>query len=216
MVPIGVDLQLFKKKNREIARKRFGLPINKDLILYLGRLDPIKGPDLFITTVLELSNRKNLEAWVVGGEKYTYEKQLLQTQSSVLTLNEKIRFFEPVPHQQLPWLYSAADILIVPSYYESFSMVTAESLATGTPVIASDVAGPASLIEDGKSGFLISPGNSTEFGSKINYLLDSKEILEKMSAYAPSTVSHLAWPRIIEKIINTYEIAINSAERIPL
>ena len=94
-------------------------------------------------------------------------------------------------------------------------MVTAESLATGTPVIASDVAGPASLIEDGKSGFLISPGNSTEFGSKINYLLDSKEILEKMSAYAPSTVSHLAWPRIIEKIINTYEIAINSAARIP-
>ena len=131
------------------------MPINKDLILYLGRLDPIKGPDLFITTVLELSNRKNLEAWVVGGEKYTYEKQLLQTQSSALTLDEKIRFFEPIPHQQLPWLYSAADILIVPSYYESFSMVTAESLATGTPVIASDVAGPASLIENGKSGFLI-------------------------------------------------------------
>jgi len=216
VVPIGVDLQLFKKKNRETARNRFGLPANKDLILYLGRLDPIKGPDLFINTVLKLSSRKNLEAWVVGGEKYTYEKQLLQTQSSVLTLDEKIRFFEPIPHQQLPWLYSAADILIVPSYYESFSMVTAESLATGTPVIASDVAGPASLIEDGKSGFLIKPGNATEFASKINYLLDSNKTLENMSAYAPSTVSHLAWPRIIEKIINTYEIAINSPERIPL
>ena len=95
-------------------------------------------------------------------------------------------------------------------------MVTAESLATGTPVIASDVAGPASLIENGKSGFLIKPGNATEFASKINYLLDSNKTLENMSAYAPSTVNHLAWPRIIEKIINTYEIAINSPERISL
>lgn len=216
VVPIGVDIELFQKKNRETARKRFGLPLNKDLILYLGRLDPIKGPDLFIETVLKLANRKNLEAWVVGGEQNTYEKQQLQNQSSNLTLNEKIRFLEPIPHQQLPWLYSAADILVVPSYYESFSMVTAESLATGTPVIASDVAGPASLIKDGESGFLIKPGDSNEFASKINYLLDSKSTLEEMSLRAPTTVSHLAWPNIIEKIINTYKVAINSVERISL
>ncbi len=216
VVPIGVDLELFQKKHRATARKRFGLPLDKDLILYLGRLDPIKGPDLFIDTVLKLASRENLEAWVVGGENHTYEKQQLQTQSSVLTLNDKIRFFEPIPHQQLPWLYSAADILVVPSYYESFSMVTAESLATGTPVIASDVAGPASLIKHGESGFLIKPGDSNELASKINYLLDSKSTLEKMSLHAPNTVSYLAWPKIIEKIINTYELAINSVEPISL
>ena len=95
VVPIGVNLELFQKKNRATARKRFRLPLDKDLILYLGRLDPIKGPDLFIDTVLKLASRENLEAWVVGGENYTYEKQQLQTQSSVLTLNDKIRFFEP-------------------------------------------------------------------------------------------------------------------------
>ena len=95
-------------------------------------------------------------------------------------------------------------------------MVTAESLATGTPVIASNVAGPASLIKDGESGFLIKPGDSNEFASKINYLLDSKSTLEEMSLRAPTTVSHLAWPNIIEKIINTYKVAINSVERISL
>ena len=117
VVPIGVDLELFQKKNKKAARERFKLPLNKDLILYLGRLDPIKGPDLFIDTALKLSNRENLEAWVVGGEEYTYEKQQLQAQPSVLTLKEKIKFFDPIP--QIPFVVSLRTFFCIP-YLSTF------------------------------------------------------------------------------------------------
>jgi glycosyltransferase involved in cell wall biosynthesis len=128
-----------------------------------------------------------------------------------LGIEDRVTFFDPVPHEELPWLYAAVDMLVVPSYYESFSMVTAEALASGTPVIASDVSGPASLIHDGLSGYLVQPGDIKTFAQRIELLLDDTSLRETLARSAPATVAHLDWQTVAEKIISAYSATLDGA-----
>jgi glycosyltransferase involved in cell wall biosynthesis len=130
-------------------------------------------------------------------------------------LDERVTFVGSVLHEELPWYYSAASVQVVPSYYESFSMVTVEALASGTPVIASDVGGPATLVRDGVAGFLVPPADEAAFADRIAALLDDPELRRRFSEAAPATVSHLTWGSAADRIVGVYASALEGVGEIP-
>ncbi len=211
VIPIGVDFSLFQPRNRTQARQRVGIPAGEEALLYVGRLDPIKGAELLLHAASLLRERPRLHVRIVGGEQKPGERARLEQCARKLGIEDRASFFDPVPHEELPWLYAAVDMLVVPSYYESFSMVTAEALASGTPVVASDVGGPASLVHDGLSGYLVQPGDIRAFAQRIELLLDDTSLRETLAHHAPDTVAHLDWPTVAERIIEAYSATLDGA-----
>jgi glycosyltransferase involved in cell wall biosynthesis len=100
---------------------------------------------------------------------------------------------------------------VVPSYYESFSMVTAEALACGTPVVAADVDGPASLVRDGVSGYLVPPGDAEALAKSIARVLGDRTLRQRLADQAPATVAHLGWPAVADRVIGLYTAVLNGA-----
>jgi len=204
IIPIGVNRDIFYPHKKSKAREHFKINPEEEIILYLGRLDPIKGANVFIDIAHKLKHRKNLRSFIVGGEANGLTQKNLALLTKDLNISERVTFLNPISHGDLPVLYSAVDMLVVPSYYESFSMVTAESMASGTPVIASNVSGPASLIDDGKTGFLVAPGDGNEFARRIEIFLDEPSLRKKIILSLPNSIAHLEWSLISEKIIKVY------------
>jgi D-inositol-3-phosphate glycosyltransferase len=211
VVPIGVDTSLFQPQDRVEARRRLGIPLDGEVVLFVGRFDPIKGVRLLPEIASCLRDRPQLRLLAVGGDQMPGETGRLLQHAHDLGVEDKLCVLPPAPHEELPWYYSAADVQIVPSYYESFSMVTAEALACGTPVVASNVGGPASLVKDGLSGFLTPPGDAEALATKVRGLLDNEDMRRDMAAHARETVTHLAWPAVTDRITQLYAASLDNA-----
>ena len=139
LVPCGVDLSVFCPLDQEAARNRLGLNGEK-ILLYVGRVEPLKGLDLLVETVAQMDSEDGARVMVVGadvngGQEMDRVKQLAKERD----LENQIDFVGQVDHMELPLYYNAADVCVVPSYYESFGLVALESMACGTPVVATRV-----------------------------------------------------------------------------
>jgi D-inositol-3-phosphate glycosyltransferase len=148
-------MELFHPVDRGAARQKLGLTDEK-ILLFVGRIDPLKGIEQLIKTVPLLKNIYNLKLIVVGGDENSKaELEELQKQAAELNIGDSITFQGMVKQEQLPYYYSAADICVVPSYYESFGLVALESLACGTPVVAADVGDLRNIIREGETGYVV-------------------------------------------------------------
>ena len=156
-----------------------------------------------------------MRVMLVGGDQDDGDSVRLREFAQELGLDRQVTFVGSVLHEELPWYYSAASVQVVPSYYESFSMVTAEALASGTPVIASDVGGPATLVQHGVAGYLVPPADETALAARIAEVLDDRTLRDSFSEAAPSTVSHLAWESVVDRIVDIYASALEGMEEIP-
>ena len=140
IVPLGVDLSLFRPVDRDWARRHTGIGAGEKVILYVGRIDAIKGIERLVRAVIELPDKRGVTLVIVGGDSHSEDEvERLKDMARAHGALGMLDFRGLVEHEQLPFFYNAADICAVVSYYESFGLVALEALACGTPVIASDV-----------------------------------------------------------------------------
>src|SRR5688572_12153367 len=163
VVPCGVDTGLFTPGSRADARAALGLD-DDPVILYAGRIAPIKGLDTLLDAVGRLRGRgRRLRLIVAGGdadEPLDGHEAALRRHAERLRLADCVRFIGAQPQPALRTYYVAADVTVLPSYYESFGMVALEAMACGSPVIASRVGGLVTTVRDGVTGFLVPDGDA--------------------------------------------------------
>lgn len=158
VIPCGVNLELFHPGNRQAARQQLGLTPQDEVVLYVGRFAPLKGVDTLIRAAARLQpTHPHLKWFIVGGDDPddAASRNLLSLVEQ-LNLQQVVDFKGRIAQHHLPTYYRAADLMALPSHYESFGLVVLEALACGTPVVATAVGAAADLIQQGVNGTLIS------------------------------------------------------------
>jgi D-inositol-3-phosphate glycosyltransferase len=195
-IPCGIDLELFQPRDPATARQQLGLPAEKTVILWVGRLEKLKGVDILVSAAAQLSNRE-VTLLLVGGDDGAADlRRELEEQAAAEGIGANVRFEGAVAHDTLPLYYSAADVVVVPSYYESFGLVAVEAMACGTPVVASRVGGLVSTVVDGVSGYLIPWRCPEPFAEKLEVLLNNPELRTNFGLAARRSVERFGWARI--------------------
>lgn len=218
VIPLGVDLALFKPIPRSEAMKAIGLelPENHRLILFVGRLDPLKGLDSLFKamcklTELEPTLAKNLCLTVIGGDvdedqaNLSSELECLEKLKEEVGMKDLIAFLGSRAQDMLPYYYSSAEVCVVPSHYESFGLVALEAMACGTPVIASRVGGLQHTIEDGETGFLVPAGDPDALAEKLRLILLDHELRTRLAMRARQRAQTYTWQSVADHILSLYE-----------
>ena len=204
VIPCGVNLDLFKPINKEIARCHLGLN-GETIILFVGRMVPLKGIDKLLKAMTYLERERKIELLLIGGDEHSQKEiQRLKILSKSLKINKSVIFLGLVKQEMLPFFYSAADLCVVPSYYESFGLVVLESLACGTPVVATKVGGAESVIQHGKTGYVVRDNDSCRLADKIALLLSTSNGNTEFAGLVRASVTKYSWSNITEAIIEEY------------
>ena len=206
VVPCGVNLDLFRPLDRNTARRRIGAGPDEKLVLFVGRFAPEKGLDRLLQAVARLKHIHKLRLIVVGGdgERDAAYRRMLEL-SRACGIADRVAFTGRIDQADLPPYYSAADLLALPSSYESFGMVALEAMACGTPVIASRVGGLQYTVEDGRTGFLIPEGDWRLLADRICEVVETPPLRERLVAAAKKKVRQFSWPAITKKILSLYD-----------
>ncbi len=200
VIPCGVNLGLFQPVGKEMAKRQMGLADDK-IILFVGRIEPLKGIEQLLKTMPYLKNIQGLRLVIIGGDEYSQpEIEKLQRLSRELHIQDLITFRGLIKHEQLPYFYSAADACVIPSYYESFGLVALEALACGTPVVATDVGNLKNIIRQGETGYVVTDNNPQDLADKIALLL-AKPTDTKSALSIRASVERFSWPNIAEAIV---------------
>lgn len=191
----GANLKRFMPTPQLLARRVLRISSNRMIVLYVGRFERRKGIDTLLSAMYELAarmpeKRKILRLYISGGEPKRRwknelnaekdERERLKKIVDQLGIADMVRIIGGVDRETLPFYYSAADVTVVPSYYEPFGLVPIESMACGTPVVASNVGGMKWTIKDGKTGFLAKARDPVSFAEKIRYILDHTSVSKHM------------------------------------
>lgn len=184
VIPPGVDTDLFRPIGKAQAQAEIGMEPDTKSILAVGRIDPVKGFDTLLAAIKILLNRHpaltdTLCLTIVGGDmdqdKSVWSKELTRLESlrRALNLTTTVRFIPPQPQERLPFYYNAADVVVMPSHYESFGMVALEAVACATPVIATDVTGISQVLKGLPQGHIVSANNPVALAGEIYHVLSN-------------------------------------------
>ena len=196
VLPGGVDVETFHPMDRAEAKRRLGLD-GKRVLLCVGRFDPLKRYDLAVSAAALLQERHRVEVVLVGGDlERDPEAGRLSKLAASLKMDGNVRFAGTVPHGELPWHYSAADVLLAPSYYESFGLVALEAMACGTPVVAARTGGLSTLVRDGETGYLVPLHTPECYADRIEVLLANDALREAMGRAGRRRAEALAWDAV--------------------
>jgi len=212
VIPCGVNLRRFMPRDRWEARVQLGFQPDKPLLLFVGRLDPFKGPDVFLKAAAMMQEKAQIV--IVGGNiNGDPEIEQLRQLACELKISRRVSFLGSRPQEELPLIYSAADITVMPSYHESFGLAAVESLACGTPVVATRAGGLMTVVRHGETGYLVArcPGF---FAERLDSLLSEPETLESMRQAARSSVLAYSWQGVAEHMRVVYEDALNDIEEL--
>jgi len=211
LVTPGVDLALFRPLNPLEARKRLGLNGEK-VLLYVGRVEPLKGLELLLRAAAHLETCKEVRVLVVGGNPdKDQEIDRLRHLAQDLNVEGMLDFVGRVEQNDLPLYYSAADVCVFPSYYESFGLAALESMACGTPVVASRVGGLPSIIRHGHTGYLKSWRCPEAFANALEMILSSSGLQRSMGLAARRRAECMGWDKVATKIAKVYESLVAEA-----
>jgi D-inositol-3-phosphate glycosyltransferase len=210
----GVDLSVFRPLDRVAARTALGLPQDAHVLLFAGRIQPLKAPDVLLRAVAELlaqtpSLRSRLVVPIVGGPSGSgleHPESLAQL-ATELGLDDVVRFVPPVAQADLARWCAAATLVAVPSYNESFGLVAVEAQATGTPVLAAAVGGLTTVVRDGHSGLLIEGHEPRDWAAALRRVIEDDALHERLSRGAVEQARHFAWERTAERTLEVYEKA---------
>ena len=199
----GVDLARFRPMSQCQSREHLGYGEEKN-ILFVGRLEPLKGLDNLFRAVASLENSNSIRLNVVGGDENSEEKARLQALASRMKLNSSIRFIGKVSQEELPVHYNAADVCVLPSHYESFGLAALEAAACGRPVIASDVGGIPTIVLDSKTGYLVPSRRPDLMAERLCTLLKDDVLRANLGAAARIHAETLSWDRSVESLLARY------------
>jgi len=225
VVEPGVDLDRFRpapagrgEQVRRRARRAFGLPETGPVVTFVGRLQPLKAPDVLLRAAAELRRREPelaapLTVVVAGGPSGTglEHPTALSELAGSLGISSQVRFLPPQPANTLPDLYRASDLVAVPSYNESFGLVALEAQACGTPVVAAAVGGLVTVVQDGCSGLLVDGHDPAEWARVLARLLAAPAWRAELARGAVAHARNFSWDRTAEGLLAVYREAV--AER---
>lgn len=209
LVPCGVDTSRFFPRNWQDCRQTLGLSVTTPVLLYVGRFHPQKGIDTFLEAAALISRGTKVQVVLVGGchkkRKDAQNFQEVQSRVERLELTDCTTFLGNLDHDQLPLAYCAADVCVVPSHYESFGMVAIESMACGTPVVASKVGGLRYTIRDRETGLLVPAKCSQSFAEAIQYVIDNPGLGRQFGIQGLQNVQkHYTWPTVAKSLARVY------------
>jgi D-inositol-3-phosphate glycosyltransferase len=220
VVPCGVDLSLFTPgtpgtpmvQSQQQARKKLGLKPQQPVLLFVGRLDPFKGPAVLLRAAAMMQEEAQIV--IVGGDLTgDSELETLRKLAAHLHISQRVHFLGARPQHELPLLYRAADVTVVPSYHESFGLVAVESLACGTPVVATRAGGLTTVVRHGETGYLV-PRCPGFFAERLDTLLQNPDLLERMRMAARPSILHYSWKSVADHVYEVYNELISEAEQL--
>ena len=214
VIPPGVDTCHFYPIPLDEARQFIGLCCEDRMILFVGRIEPLKGLDTLIQAIscLRLKDQhQRIQLVVIGGdpeaapEDMTAEMARVQQLCDELAMGKMVVFLGKRSQDTLPYYYSAAEVLVMPSHYESFGMVALEAMACGTPVIASQVGGLAFLVQDGVTGYHVPNGDPDKLCETLSTLLDDESLRQRLGRNAAEYAQSYDWEKIAKQIVEIYK-----------
>lgn len=215
VVPPGVDLGRFYPIPDDEAREYLHVELCHRMLLFVGRIEPLKGVDTLIRALAAMRDRGDLERHevclsVIGGDASVSDEEMSHEMSRLLDLREElgleqvVTFLGKRAQDTLPYYYSAADVVVVPSHYESFGMVALEAMACGTPVVASQIGGLAYLIRDGETGFHVRDQDPNELADRLVEILNDDQLHRQMGQNAVAYAAKYSWKAVADQIIEIY------------
>ncbi len=210
----GVDLDVFRPGSQTAARAALGLPADAQVVLFAGRIQPLKAPDVLLRAVAVLLERQpalrsRLVVPVVGGPSGSglEHPESLAELAVTLGLDDVVRFVPPVAQSQLAQWYAAATLVAVPSYNESFGLVAAEAGACGTPVVAAAVGGLPTVVRHERSGLLVDTHDDTDWARALGRVLTEPGLHDRLAAGAAAQAREFSWDATAGAMLETYERA---------
>ncbi len=205
VIPAGVNTTLFRPLDKGEARRRLGLPQDKKIVLFVGRMEPIKGIDILVQVIRGLEDKERLLALVVGGKAGDAESSRLRAQVRRLGMAPLFQFVGAVKQDELVYYYNAADVCLTPSYYESFGLVALEAMACGTPVVASRVGGLMSIVRDGETGYLVPWRCADPYVERMELLLANDGLAEALGDAGVRVAGQFQWSRVVDQLTGLYD-----------
>lgn len=213
VVPPGVDLDRFSPIAADVAKKRVGISCGDKVVLFAGRIEPLKGIDTLLQAMALIKERnpevvRDTCVAIVGGDPWSdspdAEMARLQMLREELEIHDVVAFLGAKDQEILPNYYAAAEMVIMPSHYESFGMVALEAMAMARPVIASEVGGLAYLVRDGYNGFHVPSRDPEALAGRIFELLTNEPCRLAMGRNARNYAYHFDWTNIVHRMLLVY------------
>ncbi|HEX4126885.1 MAG TPA: glycosyltransferase [Acidimicrobiales bacterium] len=210
IVPPGVDHAFFGPGHRPQARRALGLPLDGRLLLFVGRIQPLKCADAAIETLAELrdSGEEPYRLVVVGGPSGPHGEKSLQALYDVADargVRDHVHFVAPQPHELLSSYYRAADVCLVPSRSESFGLVALEAAACGTPVVASAVGGLTTLVDHGHTGYLVDDPDPVAYAAAVRQVFDEPLVAERLSTASVLRARRYTWRAAARTLVELHD-----------
>lgn len=217
VVAPGVDTNIFKPIDKDKAKRFIGADPKHKIVLFVGRLEPLKGIDvlLYAIKILLVKKRLPLCLWIVGGDaaqKYqsrSRELGKLENLRKLLHLTTVVKFLGQRPQSRLPYYYNSSEVVVIPSHYESFGIVALEAMACGVPVITTNVSGVAGLIDEKHQSLITSVNNPLLLAMQIEFLLTNEKSHKKISAEILKNIKDLAWKNTAKGVEAVYNEALS-------
>jgi D-inositol-3-phosphate glycosyltransferase len=203
----GVDPEVFAPVPQAQARQRLGIDERDKIVLFAGRLQPHKGPDVAIEAVARMASDVRLV--IVGGPSGTGTEhpESLSELASDLGVSDRLLMVPPVDQVRLADWYAAADVVCIPSHSESFGLVAVEAQACGTPVVAAAVGGLPTAIVDGVTGTLVSGHDPADYAQALGALINDASLRADMGAKAVMHAADFTWDATVDRLVASYERA---------
>ncbi len=216
VIPPGVDVCKFYPIPPDEAKDYIGVPPCGRMLLFVGRMEPLKGLNVLIEAISIMRRNEVLKDTpfclvIIGGdsddgvEQTDVELSRIKLLTEQYGLNDMVTFLGNRSQDSLPYYYSAAEAVVVPSQYESFGMVALEAMACGTPVVASQIGGLAYLVQDGVTGYTVPVDDPNELARRITSLLVDTNLRNQMGSQAVKLAQDYAWEKIAEKLVRVYQ-----------
>ncbi|MEJ2155296.1 MAG: glycosyltransferase [Desulfobacteraceae bacterium] len=209
-IPCGVNKVQFRPADQRQSRCALNIDPAATVLLFVGRFAPVKGVPTLLQAMARLARRHaSIHLVVVGGDgEQAATTAQIRSQADALGILGLLQITGRIDHEQLPLYYTAADLLVVPSTYESFGLVTLESLACGTPVVATRVGGAAAVIREGVNGILVDRPDSTALADGIERVLDGIRRRQFSPQRVRNSISAYGWDRVASAILSVYNGAL--------
>ncbi|MEW9554468.1 D-inositol-3-phosphate glycosyltransferase [Nonomuraea sp. NPDC050783] len=219
----GVNLNVFQPGSQAAARHRLGLPLGAHVLLFVGRIQPLKAPDVLLRAASRLliedpSLRGRLVVACVGGPSGNglARPSLLTELAAELGIPDVVRLVPPAPQQELADWYRAATVTVVPSYNESFGLVALESQACGTPVAAAAVGGLRTAVRDGVSGLLLDTHDPAEWARALRRFVGAPGWRDQLARGARTHAAAFGWQATASRLVEVYAAAVAHLHKTPV
>jgi len=215
VIPPGVNISRFYPIPEDEAKEAIGVPREDGVLLFVGRIEALKGIDVLLHALALLKQQGIFAAHphylaIIGGDpdgsnqSLTSEMARIKELCKELGIGDLVIFLGKRDQETLPYYYSAAEVLIMPSHYESFGLVALEAMACGTPVVASQIGGLGFLVQDGVTGYVVPDGDPLMLSQKLSQLIQNPDLLNRLGNQAAEYALNYRWENITQQILEVY------------